>query len=120
MYNKFTLIGFLGEDPQGGKNVEDGNFVCNFSVAVNPPNKAESEKPFWIHVAVWGDLGETCRKYLTKGRKVLIEGRLDYDRSTGGPKIFKRKDGTLGTAFEATAFVVEFLDSPEEKAGEGE
>lgn len=112
--DKVILIGNLGSDPEGG-HTPNGNFVAHFSVAVN---RRKDDPPIWYRVSAWGELGEHCHQYLKKGRRVYVEGRLEYDEKTGGPRIFLRKDQTVGAAFEVTASLVEFLDSREE--GEGE
>lgn len=63
----------------------------------------------WFRVTVWGSQAEACNQYLSKGRQVLVEGTLQCDHATGGPKVFTRNDGTCGAAFEVTANVVKFL-----------
>ncbi|MFN2298708.1 MAG: single-stranded DNA-binding protein, partial [Anaerolineales bacterium] len=50
-----------------------------------------------------------CKQYLSKGRQVLVEGRLVCDRQTGGPRSYKRSNGEMGTSFEVNAEVVRFL-----------
>ena len=60
-------------------------------------------------MSVWGKQAESCNQYLTKGRPVLIEGRLNPDPDTGGPRIWKRQDGSPGASFEITALNVRFL-----------
>jgi single-strand DNA-binding protein len=54
-------------------------------------------------------MGEVCKQYLTKGRQVLVEGRLVADRETGGPRTFKRQNGEIGASFEINAETVRFL-----------
>jgi single-strand DNA-binding protein len=81
--NRVQLIGNLGKDPetrQAGK----GATVCAFSVAVNRrwrgADGEAKEATDWFNVEAWGKLGEVCQKYLSKGRLVYIEGRLQTDR----------------------------------------
>jgi len=69
------------------------------------------ERTIWIRVSAWGKLAETCNQYLKKGRKVLVEGRLVADASTGGPRVYTRQDGTSGSTFEVSASTVRFLSS---------
>jgi single-strand DNA-binding protein len=109
--NTFSITGNLGSDPEG-KATPTG-FVCNFSVAVTSYHRDDSDQPMWVQVAAWNELGEACHKHLKKGRKVFVQGRLEYDPKTGGPTIFKRKNETAGATFEMIAALVEFLDSPE-------
>lgn len=111
--NQFQIIGNLGKDPEG-RYTPNGEFVCNFSVAVG----YGEQKPMWVRVAAWGKLGETCHQYLKKGRRVFVQGRLEYDQDTGGPVIYQRKDKTAGAAFEVKAAMVEFLDASEDEAQE--
>jgi single-strand DNA-binding protein len=54
-------------------------------------------------------LAETCNQYLSKGRQVLVEGRMNTDPETGGPRVFTRNDGTPGASYEVTASTVRFL-----------
>ncbi len=110
--NTFSITGNLGSGPEG-RSTPTG-FVCNFSVAVTSFHKDAGDQPMWVQVAAWNELGEACNKHLKKGRKVFVQGRLEFDPKTGGPAIFKRKNETAGATFEMTAVLVEFLDSPEQ------
>ncbi len=74
--NRVQLIGYLGRDPET-RFTPTGKKVCHFPVAVN---RRGSEEPDWFQIQAWGKLGEICQQYLTKGRLVLIEGRLQTDR----------------------------------------
>ena len=56
-------------------------------------------------------MSQPGNNYLHKGSKVLIEGRLNPDASSGGPRIWNRQDGTPAASFEVTANVVRFMDS---------
>ena len=81
--NKVQLIGRLGKDPET-KFTPKGNTVCSFSVAVNRhwrgSDGESKEATDWFNVEVWGKLGEICQQYLTTGRLVYLEGRLQTDR----------------------------------------
>ena len=72
-------LGRVGADPEL-KNLEGGRAVCNFSLACNESWKDKSgqkqERTEWIRVQAWGNLAETCAKYLHKGSEALVEGRL--------------------------------------------
>lgn len=72
--NKMTIIGNLGRDPEV-RYTPDGLAVTNFTVAVNEKVKGE-DKTLWFRVTAFGKLGEICGEYLSKGRQVFIEGRL--------------------------------------------
>ncbi|MCJ7702922.1 MAG: single-stranded DNA-binding protein [Anaerolineales bacterium] len=81
--NRVQLIGNLGKDPES-RYTPKGTMVCSFSVAVNRrwrgTDGESKEATDWFNVEAWGKLGEICQKYLTKGRLVFIEGRLQTDR----------------------------------------
>jgi single-strand DNA-binding protein len=81
--NRVQLIGYLGKDPES-RFVPTGQQVTSFSVAVSRKWKSSSgeqrEETDWFNVQAWGKLGEICKKYLSKGRLVFIEGRLQTDR----------------------------------------
>ena len=72
------------------------------------------ERTIWFRVSTWGKQAETCNTYLKKGRKVLVEGRLVADTSTGGPRTYTRQDGSMAASFEVSATTVRFLSSREE------
>ena len=80
--NRVQLIGNLGKDPET-RFTPKGNTVCTFSVAVGRRWKSDGETKEatdWFNIEAWGKLGEICQKYLSKGRLVFIEGRLQTDR----------------------------------------
>ena len=60
-------------------------------------------------MSVWGRQAEAANQYLSKGRQVLIEGRLRPDPNTGGPRLWTRNDGSIGASFEVVADRVQFL-----------
>jgi single-strand DNA-binding protein len=68
---------------------------------------------------VFGKQAETVNQYLSKGKMVLVEGRLRVDPKTGGPATFTRQDGTIGTSFEILANTVRFLSSPQDGPSNG-
>lgn len=108
MYQRIMIIGRLGGEPEM-RYTPQGKAVTSFSVAVS--NKyGDKEDTAWFRVSVWENQAEACNQYLHKGSKVFVEGRLVYDES-GSPRIFERKDKTVGTSFEISASRVLFLDS---------
>ncbi len=78
--NKAMITGRLGKDPDI-KYLQSGQPVANFTVASGREWKdkdgGKGESTEWFNVVVWGKLAEVCGKYLTKGSKVLIEGRIE-------------------------------------------
>ena len=119
MFHRITLIGFVGQAPQM-RYTEEGTPVTNFSVATNRKwTNAEGtpgEETIWFRITAWGKLGETCNQYLSKGRQVLVEGRLRPDPETGGPRIWTGQDGASRASFEVTALNVRFLGGRAEGA----
>ena len=79
MINKFIGIGNLTKDPEL-RQTPNGTSVCSFTVATNhswkDANGAKQEKPEYHNIVAWGKLAEICGNYLTKGRKVYLEGRI--------------------------------------------
>jgi len=80
MINKAILIGNLGRDPEV-RYTADGRAVANFSIATSEKWKDKNtgemvERTEWHNIVAWGKLGEICGEYLSKGRQVYIEGRL--------------------------------------------
>ena len=84
--NKVILVGNLGADPEL-KYTPSSRPLCNLRIATTDVFKDKSgqrqEKTEWHRVTVWGDTAENCNKYLSKGRSVYVEGRLQtrsYDK----------------------------------------
>ena len=119
MYHTIIIVGNLGKEPEM-RYTPSGQAVTSFSVASSRQytsnNGQQVKETIWFRVSAWGKQAETCNQYLHKGSKVLVEGRLNADPNTGGPRIWNRQDGTPGASFEVTANTVRFL-SPR---GEGE
>lgn len=86
MYQKTTIIGNLGRDPEM-RYTPSGTPVTNLSVATNRTYKDTNGQPVkettWFKVAGFGKQAENCAQYLQKGRMVLCEGRLIPDKQTG-------------------------------------
>jgi single-strand DNA-binding protein len=105
--NKVILIGRLGNDPEV-RYTPDGTAVANFSIATSDEwtDKATNEKrerTEWHRIVAWRKLGELCGEYLSKGRQVYIEGKLQT-RSW-------EKDGVTRYTTEIVASDVQFLGS---------
>lgn len=112
-YNKITIIGNLGRDPEL-RYTGQGDPVCTFSVAVNDKKRDKAgnlqDVTTWFRVTLWRKMGETAAKYLTRGKQVYIEGRLHVEEYTD-------KDGNNRYSLEVTATDMQFLGSASEAAG---
>ena len=79
MMNKVILIGNLGADPEL-KYAQSGTAVCNFSLATTEKYTDKSgekqEETEWHRIVAWGRLAEICGEYLSRGKKVVIEGKI--------------------------------------------
>ena len=77
--NKVLLIGNLGRDPEV-RYTSSGKAVATFTLATSQQWKdqggTDQERTEWHRVVAWGRLGEVCGEYLSKGRQVFIEGRI--------------------------------------------
>jgi single-strand DNA-binding protein len=117
--NVVVITGNLTKDPEL-RHTGGGTAVCEMRVAVNGSRKNGQtgeweDKPNYFDVTVWGARGESCANYLTKGRPVAIEGRLDWSE-------WEAKDGSgKRQKVQIVASSVQFLgqkdSSSEENAG---
>lgn len=114
MYHTLIIAGNLGSDPEM-RYTPSGQAVTNFPVATNrqytASNGEQVKETTWFRISTWGRTAEVCNQYLRKGSRVLVEGRLNPDPATGGPRTYERRDGTYGASFEVTANIVRFLSS---------
>jgi len=90
MLNKVLLIGNLGRDPEL-RSTPSGQQVAHFTLATSrrwkDKNGQRQEQTEWHYITVWGKQAEIAGQYLTKGRQIFVEGRLQTnswdDRQTG-------------------------------------
>ena len=106
--NKVILIGNLGRDPeirytQGGQAV--ANFTLATSESFNSREGKREERTEWHRIVVWGKTAELCAQYLSKGRTVYIEGRLQT-------REWEDKEGQKRKTTEVVAQTVQFLGGP--------
>lgn len=104
--NKLTIIGNLTRDPET-RVTQSGASVCSFTVAVN--RRGQDDKTDYFRVSAWNKTGETCQKYLAKGRKVAVTGPVSVSTYTG-------QDGKTYANLEVMAQDVEFLTPKAEQA----
>lgn len=116
MFHTIIIAGHLGRDPEM-RYLPNGTPVTNFSVASNRrwtgQDGQTQEETIWFRVSAFGRLAETCNQYLSKGRPVLIEGRMRPDDS-GNPRTWTGQDGAVRASFEVTAQTIRFLGRRDE------
>jgi single-strand DNA-binding protein len=110
--NRVVLVGNLTRDPEV-RQTPSGTSVCSLRIAVNSRRRDESgqwtDKPNYFSVSVFGNQAESCAQYLSKGRPVAVDGRLDW-------REWQTQDGQKREAVEIVAESVQFLGS----RGDGE
>lgn len=78
--NKVILIGNLGGDPEV-RHTHNGTAVANLSLAVNETwtdkSGEKQEKVEWVKLVAWGKLAEICKEYLSKGKPIYVEGKIE-------------------------------------------
>jgi single-strand DNA-binding protein len=106
--NKVILIGNLGRDPEL-RYTQSGQAVANFTLATTETwNKKEGgreERTEWHRIVAWGRTAELCAQYLSKGRTVYIEGRLQT-------REWENREGQKQKTTEVVAVSVQFLGGP--------
>lgn len=100
--NKIILIGNLTRDPET-RTTPSGHSVCSFGIAVNDRRGGQENTQFFT-ISAWDKLGESCQRYLSKGRKVFVAGPLTA-------RTYQANDGTTRVSLEVNASDVEFLSS---------
>ena len=113
--NVVVITGNLTRDPEL-RSTPGGTSVCKLRVAVNSRRKDGQtgewvDKPNYFDVTVWGAQGENCANYLSKGRPVAVEGRLDW-------REWEDKEAAAnGRASKIIANSVQFLGSRDGAGG---
>lgn len=108
--NSVVLIGNLARDPEL-RYTQSQHAVCTFTIAVNRPrrNSNEPQKADFIRINTWNKTAENCNRYLTKGRKVGVKGRIQ----TGS---YTDRDGKTVYTTDVVAEEVEFLGAPQQNS----
>ncbi len=103
--NRVVLVGNLTKDPEL-RHTPSGTAVCSLRVAVNSRRRDESgqwvDKPNYFDVSIFGNQAESSAQYLSKGRPVGIDGRLDW-------REWEAQDGSKRQAVQIIAESVQFL-----------
>ena len=111
-YNKVILMGNLTRDPEL-RYTANGTAVASFGLAINRRFQLEGvwkDEVCFVDITVWGKQAENCNQYLTKGRGVLIDGRLNY-------RTWETDEGQKRSKLDVVATTVQFL--PRGKDSEG-
>lgn len=103
--NKIILIGNLGRDPEI-RYTPEGSQVATFSLATSEnwtdKSGTRQERTDWHNITAWNKQADLCKRFLTKGRQVYIEGRIHY-------REFTDRDGNKRNRAEITATQIVFL-----------
>jgi single-strand DNA-binding protein len=114
--NRVVMTGNLTADPEL-RSLPSGTSVCKLRIACNTRRKDGAsgewvDKPNYFDVTVWGAQGENCANYLSKGRPVAVDGRLDW-------REWEAQDGSKRQAVEIIANSVQFLGSRSDNPNSG-
>jgi single-strand DNA-binding protein len=110
--NRVVLTGNLTTDPEL-RSLPSGTSVCRLRIACNTRRKDGAtgdwvDKPNYFDVTVWGAQGENCARYLSKGRPVAVDGRLEWREW--------EQDGNKRQAIDIVADSVQFLGSRDDSS----
>ena len=113
--NRVTLVGRLTRDPEL-KHLPSGTPVLEMGVAVNGRQQDDAgnwvDKPNFFDVKVFGNQAEMLSQHLAKGRRIGIDGRLDW-------RSWEAQDGTKRSKVDVVAQTVQFLDSRQDSESPG-
>ena len=109
--NQVILMGRLTRDPEQ-RTTTTGKVIVSFSIAVD--RGGQDDTADFFNVNAWEKLGELVMQYLSKGRRVLVQGRLRQDRWDD------KETGKKQSRIEVTATDVTFLDGPSDGAGQSD
>ena len=113
--NRVVLVGNLTKDPEL-RHTPSGTAVCSLRIAVNSRRRDESgqwvDKPNYFDVSIFGNQAESSAQYLSKGRPVGIDGRLDW-------REWEAQDGSKRQAVQIIAESVQFLGGRDDAMGGG-
>jgi single-strand DNA-binding protein len=111
--NRVVLVGNLTRDPEL-RHTPGGTPVCSLRIAVNSRRKDETgqwvDKPNYFSNSLFGNQAESCTQYLSKGRPVAVDGRLDW-------REWQAQDGGKRESVEIVAESVQFLGSRGDSGG---
>jgi single-strand DNA-binding protein len=109
--NRVILTGNLTRDPEL-RSTQNGTSVCSLRLAVNTRRRSAAgeweDKPNFFDITVWGAQGENCNRFLSKGRPVAVDGRLEWREYTD-------KQGNNRQTIDVIADSVQFLGGGREE-----
>ncbi len=110
--NRVVMTGNLTRDPEL-RSLPSGMSVCSMRLACNTRRKGAGgeweDKPNYFDVTVWGQQGENCARFLSKGRPVALDGRLEW-------REWETQDGQKRQAVDIIADSVQFLGGRDDAA----
>jgi single-strand DNA-binding protein len=114
--NRVVMTGNLTRDPEL-RNLPSGMSVCSLRIACNTRRKNNStgeweDKPNYFDVTVWGAQGDNCARFLSKGRPIALDGRLEW-------REWETQDGQKRQAVDIIADSVQFLGGRDDQSGGG-
>ena len=115
MYSKTIILGNVGKEPEM-RMTPNGTAVTSFSVAVNV-GFGDNKVTAWYRVTAWAKQAEVCKQYIKKGMTVLVEGELQPDKETGGPRVWGEP---ARASFDLNAKEVKFIGGGKKKESGGD
>jgi single-strand DNA-binding protein len=113
-FNRVVILGNLGQDPEI-RYTQNQVPVCTLNIATTDywtgPDGQRQEQTEWHRVVVWNKAAENCAKYLTKGRSVMVEGKLQT-------RSWEDKQGQKRYVTEVIAQNVQFVGSGQRERGQ--
>ncbi|MBO5863512.1 MAG: single-stranded DNA-binding protein [Paludibacteraceae bacterium] len=103
MLNSVHLLGRLAQDPEL-RYTQTGTAVTSFDLAVQVPSKEKNTPPEYLPIVCWAQTAELVGRYLSKGRQIIVDGRLTTRKYTDN-------DGKTRKVVEVTASRILFADS---------
>lgn len=111
MFQNLIIVGNLGNDPMPAFT-PNGTATCKFSLAVR-----NGEDAIWFRVVTFGKTAENVGQYLAKGKRIMVDGRLQGDND-GNPKIWFDKNGNARASFEVVGDRIVYLSPKAESENE--
>lgn len=110
-FQRITILGNAGSDPEVREVGQDHKLVANFNVAINE-GYGDRKTTLWLRVIAWEKLAEVAEKYLHKGDQVLVDGRLQV-------RTYDDKDGAQRTSVEVIANNITLIGGQRDRDGGG-